>query len=134
MLVFDPLRIERDVPLARPEPAPADDRQHRGEQCEAHEERARDADGAAGAHRADRPDVREQEDEQRERHREAARQDRRTGAPERDRHRLALVLVTAELLPIAGHEQQAVVGPHPEHQDDEDPGGGAGHGLAGLGE
>ena len=37
-----------------------------------------------------------------------------------------------QLLPVARHQQQAVVGAHPEHQDHEDPGRGAGHRLTRL--
>jgi hypothetical protein len=39
---------------------------------------------------------------------------------QRERHRLVPVLVAAQLLAVAGHQQQGVVGPSAEHQDRED--------------
>ena len=42
------------------------------------------------------------------------------GAVQRERHRLVPVLVAAQLLPVAGDEQQGVVGAGAEHQDGQD--------------
>ena len=42
------------------------------------------------------------------------------GAAQRDRHRLVLVLVAAQLLAVAGDEQQRVVGPRADDEHGED--------------
>ena len=55
-------------------------------------------------------------------HRRAGRDDRRTGGPQRERHRLVLVLVLAQLLAVARHQQQRIVGARAEHEDREDRG------------
>ena len=78
------------------------------------------------AHRADRAEagggvhVRQREAEQRRDHRSAGRDDGRPGALHRDRDRLVLVLVAAQLLAVAGHEQQRVVRARAEHEHRQD--------------
>ena len=52
----------------------------------------------------------------------AAGDDRRPGPAQRDRHRLVPVRVPAQLLAVAGDQQQGVVGAGAEHQHGEDAG------------
>ena len=73
-----------------------------------------------GAERVRAADGGDEQHEHGQRDGQAAGEDRRAGAPDRELHRLVLVLVPAQLLAVARDQQQAVVRPHPEHQHHED--------------
>ena len=62
----------------------------------------------------------------------AAGEDRRAGPVQRDRHRLVPVLVPAQLLAVAGDQQQRVVGAGAEDQHGQDAGALRVDGQAGV--
>ncbi len=108
----------RDV---RPERPAAADEEERGEDRE-HRQR-----GDGHSHRADRAEAGGRVD-RRQREAEEGRDDgacrcEDPGArlPHRDPHRLVLVLVPVELLPVARGEQEGVVGSGAEDEDEQDP-------------
>ena len=118
---------------ARPEPLAAEDREQRRQQRQPGEHAADDADRRDGAERCGELRVGEHEGQHRQRHGHAGGEDRRPGAPDRAFHRVVLVLDPVQLLAIAGHQEQAVVGRDPEHQDDQDRGAVGGDGRARVG-
>jgi hypothetical protein len=106
----------------RPE-EPASGQAHgRRQDDEGEEDGDDDAGGARQADTAHERRVGEQEREQADDHGARAREDRRSGRPDRLAHRLATVLVATQLLAVAGDEQQGVVGARAEHQHGGDAG------------
>jgi hypothetical protein len=107
---------------AGPEDPPANGDQQRGQQGQHDGEADQDADGGHRAEALGRVGHREEQAEHADHDGRAAREDRRAGAVQGDRHRLVPVVVPAQLLAVAGDEQQRVVGARPEDQDGQDAG------------
>ena len=78
------------------------------------------ADGVDRAQPGGRVELGEAQAEHADRHGRGAGQDGRRRAVQREGHRLVAVLVAAQLLAVAGHEQQGVVGAGADHQDAHD--------------
>ncbi len=107
----------------RPEGAAPADQKERGEERQHRGGRDGDAHRAHGAEARGRVHAREGEAEQCGNDRARRRGDRWACVPERDPHRLVLVLDEEQLLPVASGQEQRVVGPRAEHEDEEDPTG-----------
>ena len=103
-----------------PEDPAAADHQQRRQQRHHHEHGDGDADGEDRAEPGGGVEVGERQAQHADGDGRRAGEDRRRGAVQRERHRLVAVLVTTELFPVAGDEQQRVVGAGSDHQDAED--------------
>ena len=134
-LAGDPLRVGVVLhrPGARPEPLAAEDREQRRQQRQPGEHAGEDADRRHGPERGRELRVGEGEGEHRQGDGQPRGEDRGPGAAHGARHRVVLVLDPVELLAVARHQEQAVVGRDPEHQDDQDRGAVRGDGRAGVG-
>ena len=114
-----------DARHERPEEPPSGDRHGRRE----HHEGEQDGDDDPGCpgepDPVDEGGVGEQQGEEPEHDGAGAGEDGRACGTDGLAHRLATVLVAAQLLAVAGDEQQRVVGACSEHEDGRDAGGGA---------
>ena len=113
---------------ARPEHAARRDHEGGRQQREHGRHRHRDPERADRAQAGGAVQLCHGQGQKRGDHGHARREDRRAGAAERARHRVGAALVHAQLLPVAGHEQQGVVRARPEHEHREDRRGLAVHG------
>lgn len=109
-------------PGAGPEPLAAEDGEQRRQQREPGEHPGEDANRRHRAKRGRELGVGEREDEHRQGDGQPRCEDRRPRAAHGARHRVVLVLYAMQLFAVAGHQEQAVVGRDPEHQDDQDRG------------
>ena len=103
-----------------PERAPSQGGEHGGKQGQAGGDHDRDPQCEQRAHLAGGVEVGDREDEHRGDDDRAGGEDGRPGLLGRAGHRRARILGGAQLVAIAGDDQQAVVRPHAEHQHDQD--------------
>ncbi len=109
------------VPVAlRAEDPAAEDHQQGGEQRDHHEEGRGDADGEDRSEPGGRVEVGDDEAQHPDHDGRGAGEDCGRGPVEGERHRLVPVLVTAQLLAVAGDQEQCVVGAGADHQDAQD--------------
>ncbi|CAG6394505.1 hypothetical protein SCOCK_270086 [Actinacidiphila cocklensis] len=111
-----------DVRDDRPEDPASDDHQERGEERDHRDQGDRDADRGDRAEARGGVHVGGQQAQHAQGDGRGAGDDRGAGPVQGHRHRLVPVLVAAELLPVAGHEQQRVVRTGAEDQHGEDAG------------
>ena len=118
----------------RPEGAAAPDQEERRQQGQGREHGQADTERRERAEAGGRVHLRERHDQQGEDDGCRRRQDRRRGAGDRQAHRLVPALAPPQLLPVAGDQEQGVVGPGAEDEDERDARGLPVHGHSQLGQ